>query len=107
MVITDLLGFYWPTLINTAEEKGLQNKLGFLTCLARKVAESREETHIAAVLRHQERVLERSRLLAEDTFCNDSLTQAERRWLETNRTAEAKHWRILTDLSPEHLRHVF
>lgn len=95
----------WPTLINTAEEKRLQNKLGFLTCLARKVAERRGETHIAEVLRNQERVLERSRQLAEVTLCNDSLTQAERRWLETNRTDEAKHWRVLTDLSPEHLRY--
>ncbi|HEV8366922.1 MAG TPA: hypothetical protein VGQ39_03135 [Pyrinomonadaceae bacterium] len=79
----------WPSLINTANAKGLQNKLGFLTCLARRVAEMRGETDKAAVLRNQERVLERSRLLAEDTFCNDSLTLSERRWLETNRTDDA------------------
>lgn len=29
----------WPTLINAAKAKDLQNKLGFVTCLARKVAE--------------------------------------------------------------------
>ena len=72
----------WSNLINAAQEKRLQNKLGFVTCLARKVAERRGKTHITEVLRSQERVLERSRLLEEDTFCNDSLTQAERRWLE-------------------------
>jgi hypothetical protein len=93
----------WSNLINAAQEKRLQNKLGFVTCLARKVAERRGKTHIAEVLRSQERVLERSRLLQEDTFCDDSLTQAERRWLETNRTDEDKHWGLLTDLSPEHL----
>lgn len=83
--------------------KALQNKLGFVTCLARKVAERRGQMDTADFLRSQERDLERFRLIVEDTFCNDSLTLAERRWLETNRTAEAKHWRVLTDLSPEHL----
>lgn len=97
----------WPTLINAATAKRLQNKLGFVTCLARKVAESRGETDIAEVLRNQERVLERSRLLVEDTLCNDSLTLSERRWLESNRTDDAKNWRLLTDVSPEHLSYAF
>ncbi len=93
----------WPTLINTAEVKRLQNKLGFLTCLTRKVAERRGETDKADFLSKQAKVLERSLLSVEDTLCNDSLTQAERSWLEKNRTDDAKHWRLLTDLSPEHL----
>jgi hypothetical protein len=42
--------------------------------------------------------LERSRLMREDTLCHESLTEAERRWLRKNRPAEAKHWRLLTDL---------
>lgn len=50
-------------------------------------------------------MLEPSRLLLEDALCNDSLTQAEKRWLETNRTAEARHWRVLTDLTVEHLNY--
>jgi hypothetical protein len=33
----------WPTLINTANAKGLQNKLGFVTCLARKAQRSVEK----------------------------------------------------------------
>ena len=93
----------WPTLINAAKSKDVQNKLGFVTCLARQVAERRGQMDTADFLRSKERVLEKIRLMVEDTFCNDSLTLAERRWLETNRTAEAKHWRILTDLAPEHL----
>jgi len=97
----------WPTLINTANAKRLQNKLGFVTCLARKVAERCGETDKAVLLRKQERVLERSRLLVEDTLCNDSLTLAERSWLETNRTDDAKHWRVLTDLSSDHLTDAF
>lgn len=93
----------WPTLIDAAKAKDLQNKLGFVTCLARKVAERRGQMDTADYLRSKERDLERFRLIVEDTFCNDSLTQAERRWLETNRTDEAKYWRVLSDLSAEHL----
>jgi hypothetical protein len=95
----------WPTLINTANAKGLQNKLGFVTCLARRVAERLGETEEADFLRNQERVLEGSRVLVEKSFCHDSLTLVEKRWLETNRSDDAKHWKLLTDLSPEHLNH--
>jgi transcriptional regulator with XRE-family HTH domain len=96
----------WPSLVRAAKVRDLQNKLGLVTSVARRVAEKRGENDKAELLRKQERVLERSRLFFEDTFCNDSLTQAERRWLETNRPDEAKYWRVLTDLSPEHLSHV-
>ena len=83
--------------------KDLQNKPGLVTCVVRRVAEKRGENTKAELLSKQERGLERSRLFFEDTLCNDSLTQAERHWLETNRPDEAKYWRVLTDLSPEHL----
>jgi len=49
--------------------------------------------------------LERSRLVWEDTLCRESLSQAERRWLEVHRPEDAKHWGVLTDLSPEHLKY--
>ena len=84
-----------------------QNKLGFVTCVARRLAEKRKETDKVELLRKQELILERSRLFLEDTLCHDSLTQAEKRWLETNRSDEAKYWRLLTDLSPEHLNYAF
>jgi len=78
-------------------------RVGLLTCVARRVAEKRGENTKAELLRKQEKALERSLLFFEDTLCNDSLTQAERRWLQTNRPDEVKYWRVLTDLSPEHL----
>jgi len=46
-----------------------------------------------------------TRVLREETLCHDSLTQSERPWLQSNRSDEAKHWNLLTDLSPEHLSH--
>jgi len=96
----------WDLLVSAAKLRDLQNKLGLVTCLARQLAEHRGEHDKAELLRKQETTLERSRLFLEDTLCNDSLTQTERRWLETHRSTEARHWRVLTDLSPEHLSYV-
>jgi hypothetical protein len=50
-------------------------------------------------------VLDRSRLVKEDTLCHDSLTEAERKWLRVNRPAEAAHWNLLTDMQAENLPH--
>ena len=93
----------WDSLVSAAKARDLQNRLGLVTCVARRVAEKLGEKNKVELLRKQERVLERSRLFLEDTLCNESLTRAERRWLETNRPDDAKHWRVLTDLSAEHL----
>ena len=93
----------WDSVVSAAKARDLQNRLGLVINVARRVAEKRGENNKVELLRKQEHVLERSRLFLEDTLCNDSLTQAERRWLETNRPDEAKHWRVLTDLSPEQL----
>jgi transcriptional regulator with XRE-family HTH domain len=95
----------WQWLMNAAKVNDLQNKLGFLTNVARRVAEKLGKNETATLLRAQESTLERSRLVQEETLCHDSLTQAERRWLKSNRSTEARHWNLLTDLSPEHLSH--
>jgi transcriptional regulator with XRE-family HTH domain len=93
----------WEWLVRAAKVNDLQNKLGFLTNVARRLAEKLGKNETAMLLRAQESALERSRLVQEETLCNDSLTQAERRWLKSNRSTEARHWNLLTDLSPEHL----
>ena len=49
--------------------------------------------------------LEGSKLEKEGTLCNETMTNAERNWLAAERPAEARHWRLLTDLSPKHLDH--
>jgi transcriptional regulator with XRE-family HTH domain len=95
----------WQWLARSAKVNDLQNKLGFVTSVARRLAEKLGRSDTAKLLRDQETALERSRLAREDTLCHDSLTQAERRWLRSNRSEEAKHWNLLTDLSPEHLSH--
>jgi len=93
----------WSWLVQTAKLNDLQNRLGFLIDVARQIAERRGELDKAALLAQHQSVLEHSRLAREDTLCHDSLTNAERRWLRDSRSDEAKHWGLLTDLSPDHL----
>ena len=98
-------GLDWQWLTDAAKVNDLQNRLGFVTGVARRLAELRGERESASLLARQELALERSRLMREDTLCHESLTEAERRWLRKNRPTEAKYWRLLTDLAPEQLDH--
>lgn len=95
----------WEWLVRAAKVNDLQNKLGFLTNVARCLAEKLGKHDTAALLRDKEALLERSRLVREETLCHESLSRVEREWLKSNRTKEAKHWHLLTDLSPEQLTH--
>ena len=93
----------WRWVTRVAKLNDLQNRLGFVTDVARRIAEKHGEEEKAKLLAERAAELERSRLAREDTLCHDSLTEAERRWLREHRTAKAEHWGLLTDLSPEHL----
>jgi hypothetical protein len=93
----------WRWLIRAAKLHDLQNRLGFVTSVARKVAEKHGEREKATLMAQREAELEPSRLAREDTLCHDSLTEVERHWLREHRTKEAKHWGLLADLTPEHL----
>lgn len=96
----------WKTLVDAAKLRDLQNRLGFLTAVARKLAEKSGDSEKAAEFKCRENALERSRLVREDTLCNSRMTDAEKRWLLQNRTEEAAHWNILSNLSAEHLNYV-
>lgn len=93
----------WRWVTRVAKLNDLQNRLGFVTDVARRIAEKHGEEEKAKFLAERAAELERSRLAREDTLCHYSLTEAERRWLREHRSAEAEHWGLLTDLSPEHL----
>ena len=95
----------WESLIREIKVRDLQNRLGFLISVARRVAEQHGDDPKAELLRSKEAALERSRLLLEDTLCHNSLTVTERRWIDSSRSKEAKYWRLLTDLKPEHLKY--
>ena len=93
----------WDWLVLQAKQHDLQNRLGFVVTLARELAERENNLSTANVLRKWERALEHSRLLKDDAFAGDALTHAERRWLLTNRSAEAAHWNVLSNVSVETL----
>jgi transcriptional regulator with XRE-family HTH domain len=97
----------WDWLTREAKLRDRQNRLGFVTELAREAARVRKDAQTAKVLAVRVAALERSRLVMEDTLCKESMSQAERKWLRTNRTRSAVHWNLLTDLKVEDLSHVY
>lgn len=90
------MDFNW--LVSQARLKNLQNRLGFTVTLA-KLASHNE------ALQKPEQELAESKLAKEDSFCRE-LNEPERRWLQENRSAEARQWNLLSDLRPDVLRHV-
>lgn len=101
---------YWPLdrewLVRQAKLHDLQNRLGFVVTLARRLAERAGDEPRTRGLSDLAMTLEPSRLAREDTVCRASMTQAERRWLRAHRSADARHWNLLTDWTVETLRYV-
>lgn len=93
----------WEWLIQEAKIRDVQNRLGFVVTLARQIGEKRGDRAMAARLQEIEQILDHARLVREDTLCQESLSDAERRWLRQVRTAEARHWNLLTDLHSQTL----
>jgi transcriptional regulator with XRE-family HTH domain len=94
-------------LVTQARKLNLQNRLGFVVSLALEVAErtadyDKERTQSLLELRS---VLDDSRLAREDAFFRPPKTEGERQWLAQNRSTEAAHWNLLTDLRSEHLQY--
>ena len=101
-VVLEFPDLEWEPLMRTAKAHDLQNRLGFVTSVARRVAEFREDGR-AVKLERRETELEHSLLAQEGTLCNETMTKAERRWLAANRPEDARRWHLLTNLKPEHL----
>jgi putative transcriptional regulator len=96
-------------LVEQARKFNLQNRLGFVVSLALSVAErvstsSHDNTRVQS-LRELRSKLDESRLVKEDTFYRPPRTDSEKQWLVQNRSEEAVHWNLLTDLRPEHLQY--
>ena len=94
----------WNWLVRNAKLHDRQNRLAFALALASEVAAGNNDRAREEKLRQRVQRMENSRLAREDTFCRDSLTEAERAWLREHRSASAAHWNLLTDLTAEHLR---
>ncbi len=104
---------YWDMdqgwLVRNAKLNDLQNRLGFVVTLAKQVSETSGQVNEDRdrALGELGNTLEESRLVREDTFLKKVNTDAEREWLRQNRSEEAKHWNLLTNWRPEHLRYAF
>jgi transcriptional regulator with XRE-family HTH domain len=107
-----LLLRYWQMgsdwLVDEARKLNLQNRLGFVVSLARLVSEKHppQNAQRSDTLGQLEATLNTSRLANEDAFYRPPRTDGEREWLLQNRSDEARHWNLLTDLRPEHLQYV-
>lgn len=104
-----LLLRYWRTdhrwLVALAKKFDLQNRLGFVVSLARRLSEASLETERTNALSHLEATLHHSRLAREDFFFRPPRNSVERQWLVENRPEEANQWNLLSDLQPEHLQY--
>ena len=97
-------GFNSEELVARAKSVDVQNRLGFIVALARRVTESNPMYRDRGnELQRLEQALERSRLAREDTYGPGKLSERMRDWIRKNRSPEAEHWNLLTDLKPEHL----
>lgn len=96
----------WEWLTRNAKLNDRQNRLGFVVDLAEEFAEKTGDESRKRSLSQNKAVIERSRLAREDTLSNESMTQAERKWLRRNRPSKARHWNLLTDLDVRHLAYV-
>ncbi len=92
----------WDWLQTQAKHRNVQNRLGFIVTLARRLAEKRGDM-VALRLSQIEEALRQLRGPGEDTLCQASLSQAERKWLHESRPADARYWNLLTDLHLENL----
>ena len=95
----------WSWVVREAKVHDLQNRLGFVVSLARSLAERDGDEPRQRALGDLEALLDRSRLVREDTLCRASLPAAERRWLARHRPAPARHWNLLTDWTADALRY--
>ncbi|QQS40406.1 MAG: helix-turn-helix transcriptional regulator [Acidobacteriota bacterium] len=93
----------WDELVDAAKVNDLQNRLGFLTALARQLAARQKDREKESMFARREEELLPSKLAREDTLCRESMTESERKWLRRNRPPEAKRWNVLSDLKVEHL----
>lgn len=86
----------WAWLVRQAKLHDFQNRLGFLLELAGPGTEA---------MARAKSELDAARLLAEATFCWDSMPEATRQWMRQNRSPDASRWNVVTRLRVEDLGH--
>jgi transcriptional regulator with XRE-family HTH domain len=95
----------WEWVRREAKLRDLQNRLGFTLALAKNLAAQRQQPEVMAQLGQQEDLLRQSLLAREDTYANETMSEAERKWLTQQRPVEAAAWHVLSDMEAEQLTH--
>ena len=94
----------WEWVVRESKLHDAQNRLGFIVTLASQLAEQNNRSVLDRLRRIVGR-LQNSLLAKTGTLCHESMSAAEKKWLQKESTPEAQQWNILSDLSPEHLVH--
>jgi transcriptional regulator with XRE-family HTH domain len=103
---------YWGMVADwlggQAKRHDMQNCLGFVVSLARKVGHRAEAPNPQrdAALEKLEFLLKRSLLAREQPLGTSKLSEAEYAWLKKHRPKEAREWNLLTNWRPEVVRYV-
>ena len=93
--------------ITTDQGPGNSAATGFLVGVAKGLtAGSTEYQSAFNQLCAAEQQLERARLARQDTLCREPMPEAQRHWLEANRSPLARHWNLLTGLTADQLWYV-
>src|SRR5262249_50861645 len=92
-------------LVREARARNVQNRLGFVVTLARRLAERTGDTDRTGKMTSLEEQLQRSLLAHEDTLCQ-TFREPQRLWLAEHRSDDARRWNLLTDWKAESLRYV-
>jgi hypothetical protein len=89
-------------LIERAKTSHVQNQLGFLVSIARRISQTGRNHLRTEALKQIEAELDNVRVNGE-FFLFPIKTTVQRDWIASNREPEAKHWGILATLKPEHI----
>lgn len=102
-LIFNFIDMDWAQVINSAKVTDSQNRLGFLVYLANEIAKRTKNQKKKELFKELLVTLEKSRLMNDDSFRRNSMTKSEKLWLRKTRPRAARHWRVLSNLSADHL----
>ena len=97
-LIVEYVDLDWSWVLTQARLANLQNRVGFMLALARQLAVRLEKPRVERRLAAVEDRFDAARLAREDTF-STALTAAETAWVRKTRSTQARHWKVVTDLS--------
>lgn len=92
-------GLNWAWLTAEAKLRNRQNRLGFVTALARNLAARQGQEQVAAALATAIKPLEEARLAKPDTLCQESWPPSQRQFAHKNRSKLAAHWNLDTRMT--------